>query len=216
MGRYRRTSTCRYCYTTGHTQRSCPQMKADADSGDSWARDKVERYQNAATSRKCSYCKEGGHNKASCTTRKQHGVIYHKTLNDFTENLFYRCEAVGIKVGSLIAVTTSQHLARGKVAAIIEQIMIDDRAPDYKWLNTHYKSYSPTQTGEELGYYEAFHQYANSLKTSRSEATMFLRSLTGNGLGYWNDSETGRYEICDVLRDIEQTAVSTFEIVSVA
>ena len=213
MGRYRRKSTCGYCYTTGHTRRSCPQMKTDAAKGDRWAQNNVERYQNSAKSRKCSYCSEGGHNKAGCTIRKGHGAIYQETLKVFTENVNYRCATAGIKVGSLIAVN---HRSGSKVTAIIEKADIDKRAPDYRWLNNHYKSHKTAQTEEELQHYEAYHRYNNSLKEVLNVPAMTLRSLTGNGLGYWNDSETGEYEVCEILRIIEGTDSTTYEIVSAA
>ena len=216
MGRYRRASTCGYCYDTGHTRRSCPQMKADAAKGDRWAQSNVQRYQNAAKSRKCSYCSEGGHNKAGCTIRKGHGLIYQKTLNEFAENVNYRCAAAGIKVGSLITISQRRANKDGKVTAIIEKIDGDARAPDYKWLNAHYKNHKTAQTEDELQHYEAYHRYANSLKTSLNNPTMFLRSLSGNGLGYWNDSETGEYEVCEVLRNIEGTSDTDYEVVSAA
>ena len=213
MGRHRRASTCRYCYGTGHTKRACPDMRKDAANGNSYAQDMVERYAARAKSRKCSYCSEGGHNKAGCAMRKRHGIIYQKTLNDFAENVTYRSATAGIKIGSLVAITMRSGT---KVTAIIEKIDINKRAPDYKWLNAHYKNHKTAQTEDELQHYEAYHRYANSLKTSLNNPTMFLRSLSGNGLGYWNDSETGVYEVCDILRNIEGTSVSDYEVVSVA
>ena len=213
MTRHRRASTCRYCYGSGHTKRACPQMRKDAAGGDSYAQNMVERYAVRAKSRKCSYCSEGGHNKAGCAMRKRHGIIYQKTLNDFAENVTYRSATAGIKIGSLVAITMRSGT---KVTAIIEKIDINKRAPDYKWLNVHYKNHKTAQTEDELQHYEAYHRYANSLKTSLNNPTMFLRSLSGNGLGYWNDSETGVYEVCDILRNIEGTSVSDYEVVSVA
>jgi len=216
MARYRSPSTCGYCYTTGHTRRSCPQMKTDAAAGDRWAQSNVQRYQNSAKSRKCSYCSEGGHNKASCTIRKGHGAIYQETLKVFTENVNYRCETAGVKVGSLITITQRRANKAGKVTAIIEKIDGDARAPDYKWLNNHYKTHLTGQTEENLQHYEAYHRYVNSQKETLNAPTMSLRSLTGNGLGYWNDSETGEYEVCEVLRSIEGADSTNFEVVSVA
>ena len=216
MGRYRRKSTCGYCYAIGHTRRSCPQMKTDAAQGDRYAQNNVERYQSAATSRKCSYCSEGGHNKAGCSIRKGHGAIYQKTLNVFAENVNYRCVTAGIKVGSLIAISQRRANKDSKVTAIIEKIDSDVRAPDYKWLNDHYKNNITGQTEENLQHYEAFHRYGNSLKQNLNVPTMLLRSLTGNGLGYWNDSETGEYEVCEVLRNMEGTNPTDYEVVSVA
>ena len=213
MTRHRRASTCRYCYGSGHTKRACPQMRNDAAGGDSYAQNMVERYAVRAKSRKCSYCSEGGHNKAGCAMRKRHGIIYQKTLNDFAENVTYRSATAGIKIGSLVAITMRSGT---KVTAIIEKIDINKRAPDYKWLNVHYKNHKTAQTEDELQHYEAYHRYANSLKTSLNNPTMFLRSLSGNGLGYWNDSETGGYEVCEILRIIEGTDSTNFEVVSVA
>jgi hypothetical protein len=214
MGRYRRPSICRYCYGSGHTKRACPQMRKDAADGDGYAQNMVERYADRAKSRKCSYCNEGGHNKTGCTIRKGHRVIYQKTLNDFTENVTYRSATAGIKVGSLITVTLRSNK---KVTAIIERIDINKRAPDYRWLNNHYKTHLTGQTEENLQHYEAYQRYNNSLKESLNAATMFMRSLTGNGLGYWNDSETGMYEVCDILRNIEGTSEnSDYEVVSAA
>ena len=189
-------------------------MRKDAADGDGYAQNMVERYADRAKSRKCSYCNEGGHNKTGCTIRKGHRVIYQKTLNDFTENVTYRSATAGIKVGSLITVTLRSNK---KVTAIIERIDINKRAPDYRWLNNHYKTHLTGQTEENLQHYEAYQRYNNSLKESLNAATMFMRSLTGNGLGYWNDSETGMYEVCDILRNIEGTSEnSDYEVVSAA
>jgi len=211
MGRYRSPSTCRYCYERGHTKRACPQMKKDAANGNPYAQDVIDGYERKAKSRKCSYCSEGGHNKAGCAMRKRHGIIYQKTLNDFAENVTYRCAVAGIKVGSLITVSKGS-----KVTAIIEKVYINNRGPDYKWLNAHYKNHKTAQTEDELQYYEAYQRYNNSLKVGLNNPTMFLRSLSGTGLGYWNDSETGVYEVCDILRNIEGTSVSDYEVVSEA
>ena len=216
MGRYRRKSTCGYCYAIGHTRRSCPQMKTDAATGDRYAQNNVARYQNAASSRKCSYCSEGGHNKAGCSIRRGHGAIYQKTLNEFAENVNYRSVTAGIKVGSLITISQRRANKDSKVTAIIEKIDSDVRGPDYKWLNDHYKNNIAGQTEENLQHYEAYHRYGNSLKQTLNVPTMFLRSLSGNGLGYWNDSETGEYEVCEVLRNIEGTSDTDYEVVSVA
>ena len=213
MGRYRSPSTCRYCYERGHTKRACPDMRKDAANGNSYAQDMVERYAARAKSRKCSYCSEGGHNKAGCAMRKRHGIIYQKTLNDFAENVTYRSATAGIKIGSLVAITMRSGT---KVTAIIEKIDINNRGPDYKWLNAHYKNCNTAQTEDELQHYEAYHRYVNSLKTSLNPPSMLLRSLSGTGLGYWNDSETGVYEVCDILRNIEGTSVSDYEVVSEA
>ena len=191
-------------------------MKTDAAKGDRYAQNNVERYQNAATSRKCSYCSEGGHNKAGCTIRKGHGAIYQKTLNVFTANVNYRCATAGIKVGSLITVSHRGANKGGKVTAIIEKIDGDPRAPDYKWLNNHYKNDGVSQTEENLQHYEAYQRYNNSLKEGLNNPTMFMRSLTGNGLGYWNDSETGEYDLCEILRIVEGTGSTNFEVVSAA
>ena len=213
MGRYRSSPTCGYCYATGHTRRSCPQMKTDAARGDRWAQSNVQRYQNSAKSRKCSYCGEGGHNKAGCTIRKGHGAIHQKTLDVFTKNMNYRCATAGIKIGSLITITMR---SGKKVTAIIEKIDGDARAPDYRWLNNHYKNNNTGQTEDELQHYEAYQRYNNSLKETLNAPTMSLRSLTGNGLGYWNDSAIGEYEVCEVLRNIEGTSGTDYEVVSTA
>tara|TARA_B100001123_G_scaffold303556_1_gene338865 strand:+ start:1044 stop:1610 length:567 start_codon:yes stop_codon:yes gene_type:complete len=188
-------------------------MKKDAANGNGYAQDMVERYAARAKSRKCSYCGEGGHNKAGCAMRKRHGIIYQKTLNDFAENVTYRSATAGVKVGSLITITLRSGT---KVTAIIEKIDINNRAPDYKWLNAHYKNHKAAQTEDELQHYEAYHRYLSSLKTALNNPSMLLRSLSGTGLGYWNDSETGAYEVCDILRNIEGTSGSNYEIVSVA
>jgi len=213
MGHHRAPSTCRYCYERGHTKRACPQMKKDAANGSIHAQDVIDGYERKAKSRKCSYCSEGGHNKAGCAIRKRDGIIYQKTLNDFAENVTYRSATAGIKIGSLVAITKRSGT---KVTAIIEKIHINKRAPDYKWLNTHYKNYNPAQTEDELQHYETYHRYANSLKTSLNPSNMFLRSLSGTGLGYWNDSETGVYEVCDIIRNIEDGLTPDYEVVSEA
>ena len=213
MGHYRKTSTCSYCWTTGHTKRNCPKMKTEASRGEVWAQDQIKAYQRSVTSRKCSYCKEGGHNKTGCSIRKQHGIIYQKTLDIFVKDINYRCEAVGIKVGTLIAVRRRESQEETKVFAIIEKIHIADRNPDYKWITHRYKLNDSQQTDREALDYEAYHGYSTTLNKHLKEPMMFLRSLSGAGLGYWGDCEVAQYEICSSLRNIE-TKGFNFEIIS--
>ena len=212
MGRYRSPSTCRYCYERGHTKRSCPQMREDAANGNTYAQNVIDRYSARAKSRKCSYCNEGGHNKKGCKTRKAHGVIFDTTNSLFRKEIKERSNAAGIKVGSLVQVSK-----RGKkVVAIIEKVDIDKRIPTYNWLSSYFNAYGSQQTQEQAQKHSAYGRYASSKTHGDQEPSMFLRSLCGSGLGYWNDSEAAPYGLLDILSIIEKNEDDGYEIVSEA
>ena len=200
MGRYRRPSTCRYCYETGHTQRSCPVMKKDAETGNAYAQDKIESYAHKAKSRKCSYCRNEGHNKKGCTTRKEHGKLYHQILDEFTTDMTTRCNAVGIKIGSLVTVGQRDS---APVVAVIESLEIKG-TPDYHWLNEQFCIYDSKQKEEQAVKYNAFNRFVQSMSGRLPAPNLFMRSLTGKGLGYWADCGASRYDVCDVLRSVER------------
>ena len=212
MGRYRAASTCRYCWETGHTQRSCPKMREDAANGDAYAKHRVERYAQAVKTRKCSYCNETGHNKKGCKVRKEHKVVYDLTVNKFRNEMRERALKAGVKVGSLIAVTKRSE----PIVAIVEKIAIDDRGPGYGWLNRHFACNEPDQTQEQSDGYYNFSRYNNSKSSHFQDPQVFMRSLTGNGLGYWNDEGIAWYDLTNIIDTMENGNTHNFKVVSEA
>ena len=212
MGRYRAASTCRYCWGQGHTQRSCPKMREDAANGDAYAKHKVEQYAQAVKARKCSYCNETGHNKKGCKVRKEHKVVYDLTVNKFRNEMRERALKAGVKVGSLIAVTKRSE----PIVAIVEKIAIDDRGPGYGWLNRHFACNEPDQTQEQEADYYNFSRYNNSKGSHFQDPQVFMRSLTGNGLGYWNDEGIAWYDLTNVIDTMENGNTHNFKVVSEA
>ena len=95
MARARRQSMCRYCYTYGHTKRTCPQIKQIVkDNPNSYLADNLKR--------KCSYCRAEGHTKVKCPDylekKRQHNINILEVRN----NLCLVLSELGIAPGALI------------------------------------------------------------------------------------------------------------------
>lgn len=119
---YRRPPTCRYCYSRGHTRRSCPSLAAAAIAA---AAKPVEQrdyhearavtlhqrnVQKAAEPRQCSYCNHTGHNRKGCKDLK--GDIVR--LTDYNRRwkqhiaAWLKSDDCPVKVGALLSYTNWQ------------------------------------------------------------------------------------------------------------
>lgn len=104
--RYRRTVRCRYCHTSGHNQRSCPQMKEEAAKNPGgWAARKVASYSTnvaeGGTARSCSYCRASGHNRKTCSRLVHDFAADVKKNAEYRKNLLERMIACGFGIGAL-------------------------------------------------------------------------------------------------------------------
>ena len=104
--RYRRTVRCRYCYTSGHNQRSCPSMKKEAENNPGgWAARKVASYSTnvaeGGTARSCSYCRDSGHNRKTCSKLVHDFAADVKKNAEYRKNLLERMIACGFGIGAL-------------------------------------------------------------------------------------------------------------------
>lgn len=68
----KRKPRCGWCYQLGHNRTSCPDMKKEAENGNAFAKERLER----SKIKKCSYCKSEEHTKATCD------VKFNDDLND--------------------------------------------------------------------------------------------------------------------------------------
>ena len=95
MARARRQSMCRYCYTYGHTKRTCPKIKQIV-------KDNPSSYLADTQKRKCSYCRAEDHTKVKCPDylekKRQHNIQILETRN----NICLALSDLGIAPGALI------------------------------------------------------------------------------------------------------------------
>ena len=116
-------SRCRYCYQTGHNQRTCPakteRMKARADAaiarGDhnAWV---VQQYNERVapkkgkkvSSQQCGYCSEYGHTRRKCSTLEKDKVLYAKHHNMIVKVCHDYIASSPIGIGSLFLRTREE------------------------------------------------------------------------------------------------------------
>ena len=206
MGNYRSSPMCRHCYQRGHTKNHCPQIKAAAENGEEWAKDRIERQKQAVRNRKCSYCGEQGHNKRSCIHRKSDKIVYDKVGKKFIEDSLKELKANGVTVGSLISYTPSYGKTGTATVAYVTKIVSENRAPTWRWLNKHFRE-NPTG-------HEEYNRYVRNLKDRELTDVYFtLQSMTGTGLGYWGDSEKCSVECEDFNREMGKPTAPRFKVV---
>ena len=112
--RYRRSPTCSYCRTPGHSRRSCPTMQARAKEAAakpvnerSWieqrAVEATSTYKSAATDRSCAYCGGSGHNARGCLTRKNDIVVATYNVIAYRKKLLAALKNNGIGIGAILS-----------------------------------------------------------------------------------------------------------------
>ena len=195
MYRRRRSSTCRYCWTSGHTRRTCPELKKNATNGDENAKWMIEKMKPTPGSRKCSYCSDTDHNKRGCMQFVADKGAYEKINKAWVVETKNAMKNNGYTVGSLIYIPSRDHEAwADKVLAIIEKLTVDDRLPDRDWL-TNYNNASEANQDE----YHRYCDYTNRIygtrhkrreRTYKIGASMTFRSVSGTGLGYWKENDS--------------------------
>ena len=206
MGNYRSSPICRYCHESGHAANHCPKIKAAAENGEEWAKDRIEMQKQSVKNRRCSYCSEQGHNKRSCSHRKSDKIVYDKIGKKFIEDSLKELKANGVTVGSLISYKPSYGKTGTATVAYVTKIVSEDRAPTWRWLNKHFRE---NQTGQM-----EYNRYVNNLKDRRLEDVYFtLQSMTGTGLGYWGDSEKCSVESEDFNREMGKPTPPRFKVV---
>ena len=95
MARARRQSMCRYCYTYGHTKRTCPKVKE-------YVKENPNSYLAHEQKRKCSYCRQEGHTKIKCPDwlekKRQHNI----QILENRSNICLALSDLGVAPGALI------------------------------------------------------------------------------------------------------------------
>jgi len=109
---------CRYCYQTGHNQRTCPtktkRMKERADAAiargdhDAWV---VQQYNERVgpkkgkkiSSQQCGYCSNYGHTRRKCSTLEKDKVFYAKHHNMIVKICHDYIVSSPIGIGSLFS-----------------------------------------------------------------------------------------------------------------
>ena len=124
MTRYRSSPTCSNCWSSGHTKRSCPEMKKKAAT---WLKEnehlrgtdeyyepyyvqEVRGYAEIVKNRKCSWCDEGGHNKRGCPMRKAANSKNIEKNKEFRLEVLKKLENSGYGVGALIEHRSNERL----------------------------------------------------------------------------------------------------------
>jgi len=102
--RKRRAQTCKFCWESGHTKRTCPDRKKEIENlrknygDDHW---KVEEYDKSRI-RKCSFCKGPNHTKRTCDDYKIHMEKQKTECKNFRTKLKQELDAIGLGVGSIV------------------------------------------------------------------------------------------------------------------
>lgn len=120
---YRRSPTCRFCYTTGHTRRTCPTLAAKAaeaaakpteqrDYHEARAVALQERnVQKASQPRLCSYCSNTGHNRNGCNALKSDIVRLTDLNRRWKQHIanWLAADNCPLKIGALMSYKTWQN-----------------------------------------------------------------------------------------------------------
>ena len=120
-GRLKKTVRCSYCYGTGHSRRTCPelhpngtpaQQRAKAREAEKaqrkLAREQRKRDKEAGrpvtkTTRKCGYCGEQGHSRRHCEVLAADKARLVELTLDYRNKLAKEVNAQGIGKGALVA-----------------------------------------------------------------------------------------------------------------
>jgi hypothetical protein len=100
----------------------------------------------------------------------------------------------------------------GPVVCYVEKIVFDDCIPSTNWIVKHkLNDYVGPQTAETLRAQEEVQQYQrfftkkfptrrrNRSYSAKAYCTVYFRSVTNTGLGYWGDQETDYISVDDFL-----------------
>jgi hypothetical protein len=114
-GNYKRTIRCGWCYTVGHSTRTCPEKYPDGTPAQKRAATKkaaklAEQAANGGRApQRCSYCKEAGHQRRKCDTLEQDKKLVIDVAVDYRRRACEQVERDGIAVGALIKWEESEY-----------------------------------------------------------------------------------------------------------
>ena len=119
-------ATCSYCYTRGHTRRTCPTLDRHIqDNPDGYEARKRQRELANKKPRKCSYCSEPGHTKRTCGTLKSDRMQMRARISDWRKRYLDNCLTTGFAPGTLLKFVdedkVTNYYTRGRLAAWIEK-----------------------------------------------------------------------------------------------
>lgn len=211
MARGRRSPVCRYCWGSGHTTRTCPQVKADANSGKSWAKDIVDRNKQAVANRACSYCGELKHTTRSCPTKINDSAVYEKLCNEYRVYVNNDLKRKGFQVGSLVRIRPYRYdSSESTTICYVEKVIVERANPNHNWFakyKLNNQLFDITTVANAQAEYDQFTRYVSKQYKTRqqrdnlSSGRVGFRSVTGGGLGYWGDDGYETVEVCDFLHD---------------
>lgn len=210
MARYRSSPTCRYCYGSGHTQRTCPQVKVDAKNGkSSWAQSIIDRNQQSVANRACSYCTGLKHTARTCPQKANDYAVVEKFTTEWKKYVKDDMAKKGCAIGTLYRYKPYRYdnTERAGEVCYIERIDIKDNLPTNTWIqktkcDDYHRPLNPT-IGIEL---EQYNRYRNrskdkSMKKKQYGCTIHFRSVSGTGLGYWGECDMDTVSTDDFLHD---------------
>jgi len=120
-GNYKKTVRCSYCYGTGHSRRTCPELHPNGTPAQQRAkareaekaqrklareqrkRDKAAGRPVVKSTRKCGYCKELGHMRRHCETLTADKARLVELTLDYRNKLADEVIDQGIGKGALVA-----------------------------------------------------------------------------------------------------------------
>ena len=156
-GNLKKTVRCSYCYGTGHSRRTCPelhpngtpaQQRAKAREAEK-AQRKLAREQRrldkeagrpvTKTTRKCGYCGEQGHSRRHCEVLAADKARLVELTLDYRNKLAKEVDAQGIGKGALVATKVREwsNAANDYVSvvryAMITETNFEGMAPYSNW-----------------------------------------------------------------------------------
>lgn len=213
MARHRRSPTCRYCYGIGHTSRTCPQVKTDANNGKLWAKDIVERNKLATANRVCSYCTGPKHTARSCPQKANDYAVVEKFTAEWRKFVKDDMAKKGCGVGTLYRYTPYRYdNVQESTVCYIERIDFKDNLPTNTWLQkTKCDDYSRALNPVIAAELDQYNRYRNRSKDKNMKKKdygcyVYLRSVSGTGLGYWGDCGADTVSTDDFLHDYSNSS----------
>ena len=216
-GYSRRPSTCRYCYGSGHTQRTCPKVKEDAANGKSWAQQIIESNKQSIAARSCSYCGEQKHTSRACNKKFNDAATFEKICCEYNDFVKKDMLEKGCTVGSLYRFTPYRYDGVSQpIICYVDKIYEDNMKPTSTWIAKHKLcSGNATQAAAEVEQYRTYIACSKDKKFAKKENGCFVvfRSVSGTGLGYWGDSDMDSLP-CDEFLHHYSSSKNRFEVLS--
>ena len=138
-GNLKKTVRCSYCYGTGHSRRTCPELHPNGTPAQQRAklreeakehrklvraqrkRDKAAGKEVTKITRKCGYCGEKGHTRRTCVHRKNKVAEELDKILDIRQRVAERMMDRGFGPGALISVDSPSDHGES-VMAIVTKI----------------------------------------------------------------------------------------------